>query len=296
MGRIAVAEERRATVTPRRRGRPPTRDSKETVRSVRWAFEILELVGRHYTGLTFADITTTLSIPAATGNRILATMTEGEYLALDEATGRYTHGQAFTRITNEVVDLRARFRDLGQTYLHELVERTGETANLAILDGLEAAYLDQVHTARMLRAQTYLRVPLDCSGTGKVLLAFQTDSVRESILSRLTLRRCTEHSPRSLDDLRRRLDTIRETGFGLDDEEMELGVRCIAAPLMVNQTIVAAISIAGPATRVSRDRLDELSTIVRDVASSFSTAVSVELPTLGLASLAGTRVPSNEDG
>ena len=107
-------------MTPRRRGRPPTSDSKETVRSVRWAFEILELVGRHYAGLTFSDITTTLSIPAVTGNRVLATMIECEYLALDETTGRYSHGPAFTRITNDVIDLRARFRDLGQTYLHEL--------------------------------------------------------------------------------------------------------------------------------------------------------------------------------
>ncbi len=290
-----MPEDKLSAVTPRRRGRPQTTDSKETVRSVRWAFEILELVGRHYTGLTFADITTTMSIPAVTGNRILATMVESEYLSLDDATGRYTHGPAFTRITNDVIDLRARFRDLGRTYLHELVERTGETANLAILDGLEAAYLDQVHSTRILRAQTYLRVPLDCSGTGKVLLAFQTDSVRDSILSRLTLQRCTKHSPQTLDDLRVRLDMIRVTGFGLDDEEMEIGVRCIAAPLMVNQTIVAATSIAGPSTRVSADRIEELSAIVRDVASKFSMAVTIELPNLGVASLAGSRLQSNED-
>ena len=290
-----MTEQPQSAVTPRRRGRPRTSDSKETVRSVRWAFEIVELVGQHYTGLTYADITTTLQIPAATGNRILATMAECDYLALDESTGRYTHGPAFTRITNDVIDLRARFRDLGQTYLHELVERTGETANLAILDGLEAAYLDQVHTSRMLRAQTYLRVPLDCSGTGKVLLAFQTDSVREAILSRLTVRRCTKHAPQTLDELRDRLRTIRDTGFGLDNEEMELGVRCIAAPVMVNQTVVAAISIAGPATRVSLESLDELSAIVRDVASKFSSSVSIELPNLGVASLAGARLQLNEE-
>ena len=198
-------------------------------------------------------------------------MTDTAYLILDEASGRYTHGPALTRITNDVLDLRTRFRDIGQTYLHELVERTGETANLAILDGLHAAYLDQVHTSRMLRAQTYLRVPLDCSGTGKVLLAFQTETrVRDAILRRLTLQRCTEHSPRTLAELRGRLATIRETGIGLDDEEMELGVRCIAAPVMVGGTIVAAISIAGPATRVSNERLDDLSAVVRDVASPSS--------------------------
>lgn len=290
-----MVDQPHSTVAPRRQGRPPTSEAKETVRSVRWAFEILELIGRHYTGLTFADITTTLSIPAVTGNRILATMTQSDYLTLEDGTGLYTHGPAFTRMTNDVIDLRARFRDLGQTYLHELVERTGETANLAVLDGLEAAYLDQVHTARMLRAQTYLRVPLDCSGTGKVLLAFQIDSARESILSRLTLQRRTRNSPQTLNDLRLRLEAIRQRGFGLDDEEMENGVRCIAAPLMANQTIVAAISIAGPATRVSPDRIDELSAIVREVASKFSEAVTVELPNLGVASLAGTRPEPIED-
>lgn len=289
-----MAEERRSTVAPRRRGRPPTSDSKETVRSVRWAFEVLELVGRHYTGLTFADITSALAIPAVTGNRILATMTQCDYLTLDEATGHYTHGPAFTRITNDVIDLRTRFRDLGRTYLHELVERTGETANLAILDGLQAAYLDQVQTTRMLRAQTYLRVPLDCSGTGKVLLAFQSPTVRESILSRLTLQKSTKNAPQTQKDLRSRLDMIRESGFGLDDEEMEVGVRCIAAPVLVNQTVIAAISIAGPATRVSRENVEELSSIVRHVAEKFSTTVTVELPNLGVASLAGARLQLSE--
>ena len=173
--------------------------------------------------------------PAVTAHRILATMTEGEYLALDESSGRYSHGPAITRITNDVLDLRARFRDLAQTYLHELVERTGETANLAILDGLEASYLDQVHTSRMLRAQTYLRVPLDCSGTGKVLLAFQSDAVREAILRRLTLQRRTEHARERWPSSDGAWPRSAKPAIGLDDEEMELGVRCIAAPLMVNQ-------------------------------------------------------------
>ena len=135
-------------------------------------------------------------------------------------------------------------------------------------------------------------MPLDCSGTGKVLLAFQTDSVREALLRRLTLQRRTSHSPRSLAELRRRLAKIRDTGIGFDDEEMELGVRCIAAPVTVTGTIVAAISIAGPATRVSRDHLDDLSAIVREVAAKFSEAVTVELPNLGVASLSGTHLPS----
>ena len=73
---------------------------------MRWAFEILGLVGHHATGLTFADIATTLAIPAVTAHRILATMTEDEYLALDESSGRYSHGPAITRITNDVLDLR----------------------------------------------------------------------------------------------------------------------------------------------------------------------------------------------
>jgi DNA-binding IclR family transcriptional regulator len=287
-----MSDERPATVAPRRRGRPRTSDSIETVRSVRWAFDILDLVGSNGHGLTFADITATLVVPAVTTHRILATMTGTAYLRLDESTGRYYLGPAITRITNDVLAMRTRFRDLGQTYLHELVERTGETANLAILDGLEAAYLDQVHTSRMLRAQTYLRVPLDCSGTGKVLLAFQTDSVREAILRRLTLQRCTPNSSRSLAELRRRLATIRDTGIGYDDEEMELGVRCIAAPVTVTGTIVAAISIAGPATRVSHECLDDLSAIVRDVAAKFSQAVTVELPNLGVASLSGNNLPT----
>lgn len=287
-----MGEQRPVAIAPRRRGRPRTSDAQETVRSVRWAFQILELVGSNGQGLTFADVTATLAIPAATAHRILATMTETAYLLLDESSGRYFHGPAITRITNDGLDLRTRFRDLGQTYLHELVERTEETANLAILDGLEAAYLDQVHTSRMLRAQTYLRVPLDCSGTGKVLLAFQSDAVREAILRRLTLQRSTRHSPRTLAELRRRLATIRETGIGLDDEEMELGVRCIAAPVMARGAIVAAISIAGPATRVSHDRLDDMSAVVRGVASRFSEAVAVELPNLGVASLSGSHLPS----
>lgn len=274
------------TVKTRRPGRPPsdTAERAAPVRSVERAFEIIEFLTQQDSPLAFADIATTLEIPSATAHRILATLESEGYLHLDK-DGVYSLGGQFIRLAHRVLRIRTMFRDIARTYLHDLVNKTGETANLAILDGVEAAYLDQVQTNRMLRAQTFLRVPLHCSGTGKALLAYQSDSTVDDILARLVLEERTEHTLTNKDDLRNELKSIATKGMAIDDEEMEIGVRCIAAPVLVDGTAIASISIAGPTTRISSDRIEEFGSEVRRVAADLSEAVQTRFPDLGAGSL-----------
>lgn len=278
------------TIKARRPGRPPsqTAEKAKPVRSVERAFEIIELLTHQDTPLAFADISTTLEIPSATAHRILSTMETSGYLHLGE-DGMYSLGGQFIRLAQRVLRIRSLFRDAARTFLHDLVDATGETANLAILDGTEAAYLDQVQTNKMLRAQTFLRVPLHCSGTGKALLAFQDAATVDDILSRIIMDKHTEHTLTDKNELRAELESISATGIALDNEEMEIGVRCIAAPILVDGTAIASISIAGPTTRISTDRLEEFSTQVRRVAAELSEVVRTRFPDLGAGSLGQTR-------
>jgi DNA-binding IclR family transcriptional regulator len=273
-------------IKTRRPGRPPsdTAEKAKPVRSVERAFEIIEFLTQQDTPLAFADIATTLEIPSATAHRILSTMEAADYLYLDDH-GMYSLGGQFIRLAHRVLRIRTMFRDTARGFLHDLVETTGETANLAILDGTEAAYLDQVQTNKMLRAQTFLRVPLHCSGTGKALLAYQDDSTVDEILTRLMLDERTEHTFTDKDDLRAELKTIATKGMAIDDEEMEIGVRCIAAPILVDGTAIASISIAGPTTRITRERIEEFGSEVRRVAAELSNTVRERFPDLAAGSL-----------
>lgn len=266
----------------RRPGRPKTSDADETrgTQSVERTVAILEAIAFAEDGIGFAELAAQLKLPTATAHRMLAAVVKLGFVKHDESTGLYTVGDRLMRLATRALRHGTEFRALARPLLHELVDRTGETANLAYLDGTEAAYVDQVESRQMVRAAKFLRVRLYCSALGKSLLAFQPDDAMEELTARLTLEPLTERTIVTPEALRAELFRVRKRGFATDDEEIELGVRCIAAPILVDGRAVAAVSIAGPTTRVTLEKVEPLSEIVRDVAKRLSDAVEERFPDL----------------
>jgi IclR family acetate operon transcriptional repressor len=135
--------------------------------------------------------------------------------------------------------------------LEDLVQQTGETANLAMMDSNEVVYVAQVpsrHTVRMF-TEVGKHVPLHCTGVGKALLSTLSDDQVTAILTRTGMPPSTDSTITSLPVMLAELERIRERGYALDDGEQEVGVRCIAVPVEA-ELRGFAVSISGPASRM----------------------------------------------
>lgn len=147
--------------------------------------------------------------------------------------------------------------------MEALAAETGESVNLAVPAGLEALYLDQAEGNKLVRLFTApgSRAPLHATGVGKVLLAFR------GVPEALTLNPYTPYTLTRLEDLRRELDAVQRQGYALDNEEKELGVRCVAAPIFgPGGEVVAALSLSAPSSRLSLEEARLLAPRVREAA------------------------------
>jgi IclR family acetate operon transcriptional repressor len=142
-----------------------------------------------------------------------------------------------------------------------------------MLQGNEAVYIDQVMSSHLVRMFTEVgrRSPLYCTGAGKAMLSSFSSLQFEHYLNTVQFERITPHTITSPAQLREEIERTRKRGFAIDDEEREQGVRCAAAPIFDRFGLgIAAVSISGPTTRMSRKRAQDLGPQVRGMADACS--------------------------
>lgn len=164
-------------------------------------------------------------------------------------------------------------RDIAKDILKELMEKTGETANLVVLDGNEAVYIEKVESYSAIRYFSLIdqRAPVSVTGVGKVLLS---EMARYDVINILKEKGMPKLTPNSITDINTfldELDRVKKQGYAFDNEECEQGAKCVAAPIRDHTgKIVAAISISGPASRITMQRRDDLIKIIKQYALQFS--------------------------
>lgn len=217
-------------------------------------------------------------LPVGTVHRLVAALARRGYVRQNPATRRYTVGPAALALAERLRtadDLPNR----AQPFLCRLVQLTGESANLAALDGTQAVYLAHVAPSRTVRMFTAVgnRAPLYATGTGKVLLANLDAARLDALLDHLDLRAYTATTITDRERLLEELRTIRAQGFAHDDGELEDGVRCIAVPVRDRtQQVVAALSISGPNGRLTRERADAWLLPVQEAAQELSLSLGAD--------------------
>jgi DNA-binding IclR family transcriptional regulator len=187
----------------------------------------------------------------------LATELAGcDLLEQNPVTGGYRLGLRLFEL-GSAVPVRRELHDAATAVLESLMHLTGETAHLGVLDGTHVVYVAKVESDRSIRLSTNVggRKPTYCTGVGKALLAFAgADVVREVVadgLDALTERTITDGA-----SLEAELAEIRRRGYAVDDEEYEEHLRCVAAPVLDHtDAVIAAVSIAGPAHRMTDEEL-----------------------------------------
>ena len=218
---------------PPRRGRTPSkprRDRDGASPEPHARPLILEALARAEGGLTLTDVSQRVELPPSTTHRLLATLDRMGYVYQAGELGRWYVGLQAFAVGSTFLASRD-FVAQSHPHMRRLMEQSGETANLAILDGTEAVFIDQVQCREMMRTIVKLgsRVPLHASGVGKALFAALPDEQIDAILKVKGLPRITEHTITSPETMWAALRVIRQRGWSFDDEEHALGTRCVAA-------------------------------------------------------------------
>lgn len=255
---------------------------RQTVQSVERTFDVLEALAAARQPIPISELSQKLGLHISTVHRLLGTLIERGYARQDESGGRYGVGPRLLELAgglNEQVDLRQE----AHPFLEQLASQVGETANLSVRSGNNLVYIDQVQSARLVRMFTRVgsSAPLYCTGSGKLFLAYSGNF--EPDLNRYLLEtRLEPHTPATITTpqvLRDELRRIRERGYSFDNEEMEEGVVCVAAPVFDRESqLIAAISVSGPTGRMLSSDTGRIIEPVRQSAAQISRALGYREP------------------
>ena len=202
--------------------------------------------------IRFAELEEKLSLPKASLHRALNDLILERLVNFDDRSLTYTAGFRILELANRVW-ARSDIRSLARDQLSWLCEQSGETVQLAVLADTHAVYIDSVESTNNVRMSMSVgtKVPVYCTGTGKVLLAWCEQAEQQDIISRISFAEFTTSTRTKPESLRHDLKIIRQQGYAEDNEEHFTGIRCVAAPIVDNAgQAIAAISITAPTFRV----------------------------------------------
>ena len=248
------------------------------------ALQVLEYLATVPEGTTFSDIAKSLSLPKSSTHELLSVMTERSFVELNPNTKKYRLGirtwelgQAFVAHRDLITEARP--------VIAAISANLDETVQISVLDGFEEVYLDRVDSSQPLRVQAIVgsRAPAHTTALGKVLLSDRREGDLVAGLRGHKLQDATENTITAIDQLILELRWVRANGFGVDNEEYAIGLRCVAVPIRDHTgAIIAAASVAMPITRANADQLtDALLALVRG-ASDISRKLGCDAALLGL--------------
>jgi len=235
-----------------------------SVRALDKAIFILETLSGIDGDVDLASLSKQVKMPKSTLLRLLNTMKNNNLIRQDENTKRFSLGLGLVAL-GKAAEKNFSLAEAIHPFLVELAEKTGETASLTMLEHDHAVYIDQVVSKNMIRGQPRIGLSLDlhCSSGGKVLLSAMEDARLEVFLKGRRFKEKTNKTINDVTKLRKEIQKIREQGFAVDDEEVEVGGRCVAAPLRDKEgKVIAAISVMGPTTRIRLKDLNEIAQMV----------------------------------
>jgi len=242
------------------------------VPSIHRAFLLLEALADSSKGLSISEISRQTGWPKSSIFNILTTLKQDGYVAQDPESSRYRMTIKLFSLGGAVVE-RLDIRRLAYPLLTDLMEKTGETVNLGILDGTEAIYLETIAGPGAIRVNTWpgKRLPIHRTALGKALAAELAEDKLAAIIEKTGLPPGTSNSHTTLDALQADLELTRQRGYAIDNEEDELAMYCVGAPVYeYSGRTVAAVSVTGLAHRMPPESVARISLAVIDTTRRLS--------------------------
>src|SRR5262245_32279445 len=247
-------------------------DSPYQVQVLDRALGILDSLSKEGPELGPAELSERLDLHKSTVHRLLMVLERHRLIERGPQNGKYRLGMKLFELGSQAVaqlDLRER----AKPYLERVVSETGETAHICILNGDRMLSIINVESPHTLRSPSTVgqRSPLHCTSVGKTLLAFLPEDEADELLNNCELTRYTERTLTTRMKLKAEMKLIRRRGYVMDNGEIEEGLRCLGAPVWdYTGKVIAALSIAGPAFRLTEARIPAVSQVVVDAANCLS--------------------------
>ena len=251
---------------------PPKGRVAGGVQSLERAFDLLETMADAGGLIGLSQLAQRSGLALPTIHRLIRTLVDLGYVR-QEPSRQYSLGPRLIRLGDSASHLLGTW---SRPYLARLVDALGESANLAMLDGDRVVYVAQVQSRQSMRMFTEVgrRVYPHCTAVGKAMLASLPPGDVPTLLHRTGMPAQTEHTITEPARLAEELDRVRAQGYAMDDGEQEIGVRCVAVPVLGAASRLA-VSVSGPAPRMTPDVVERAVPLLRQAAEDFAVELSV---------------------
>lgn len=245
---------------------------KYSVPALEKAIAILDLISSSEKKYTITEIHKTLNISKATVFTILNVLEVNDIVRKNDK-GEYEIGVKLYELGMSYIS-KVDIVKVARPYLEDLMQKTGYTVHLGTLDEGEILYVDKIEPDTFIKFSTFpgMRSEVHITSLGKAIAAFLDEEELDRIIDEKGLSKHTEHTITDVHDFKQALAEVRQNGYAMEDEEGEVGVRCIGAPVFNHngQQVVAAISIAGHTSRLVPESFAEVIVNVKETAQAIS--------------------------
>lgn len=248
--------------------------------SVERALAMLEAVAEEPEGLSNAEISRKLEIPKSSASYILRSLEKHGYLNRDAQSGKYRVGLKILSLSRGALS-GIDVREVALPIMRHLMEKTNLTCHLAILDGPEAVYIEKVEPQGFIRMDTWVgrRMRVHATSVGKALVAHIPPTQLEKIVAERPLEKRTPKTITTLPRLLKELERVRALGYAIDDEENNLGARCLGAPVFNQQgEIEASLGLSGTINQVNSETMPRIVETLKDAARHLSMQLGYRAP------------------
>jgi DNA-binding IclR family transcriptional regulator len=234
------------------------------VPSVERTISLLEFLAGTTKGATISELSRRLNVPKSSLHLLILTLERRGYLQKNSETNKYHFGTKLISLSRTALE-NLELREEAKPFLQALMQKTKLTVHMAILERNEAVIIEKIESHGLIQVATWIgrRMDLNCTGVGKALIAFLPEQTFDLQVKKMGLAKHNSKSIVSINKLKRDLEQVRRLGYALDDEEDEIGLRCIGAPVFSSEeVVVAAVSVAGTTSQIP---LEKVRTIAKDV-------------------------------
>jgi len=248
--------------------------------AVERALAMLEAVAQEPDGLSNAEISRKLAIPKSSASYILRTLETQGYLNRDGESGKYRVGLKILSLSRGALS-GIDVREVALPIMRHLVEKTNLTCHLAILDGPEAVYIEKVEPTGFLRVDTWVgrRMRVHATSVGKALVAHIPQERLEKIIAERGMEKRTVKTITTLPKLLKDLEKVRVQGYAVDDEENNIGARCLGAPVFNQQGVIeASVGLSGTTNQVNSQTMPRIVEALKDAARHISMQLGYRAP------------------
>lgn len=251
--------------------------NKPYATSIERAFAILEMLDGTRRGWNISEISRKQKIPKSSAHVIVLTLERLGYVKRENATRRYKLGLKISSLGRGLMNDLV-LAEIALPHMRWLVEQTRLTAHLGVLEKGHVVFIQKVDGPGMIKFDTYVgkRADVHCTGLGKSLLACSTDQIVREYLAVESFVKYTYATITSTAAFRKELARVKQKGYSIDDEEEEVGVRCVAAPVFNPLgELISAVSVTGTTAQIPSDSFSKLAETVKETSAKISKSLKV---------------------